>query len=68
MNISNIGVYGLFDRFDHDIPLKGEERITIMIGPNGFGKTMILRIINALFNLHVRRLEGMPFRGVRLIF
>ena len=58
MKISRIGVYGLFDRFNHDLVFDPDERITIMIGPNGFGKTMTLRILNALFNFPVRSLDG----------
>ena len=68
MKISRIGVYGLFDRFNHDLEFDPDERITIMIGPNGFGKTMTLRILNALFNLPVRSLERMPFNEVIVVF
>ena len=68
MKISKISVHGLFDRFNHDLVFNPDERITIMIGPNGFGKTTILRILNALFNLSVRRLERMPFEEVTVLF
>ena len=68
MKISRIGVYGLFDRFNHVIEFDPDERITIMIGPNGFGKTMTLRILNALFNLPVGSLERMPFKEVIVVF
>ena len=68
MKISKIGVYGLFDRFNHDLEFNPDERITIMIGPNGFGKTMILRILNALFNLRLRSLGQMPFKEVSVCF
>jgi len=61
-------VSGLFDRFTHDIIFKPDEQITIMIGPNGFGKTMVLRIANALFNEPLRRLAGMPFNQVLVDF
>ena len=49
MQIEQVTVLGLFDRFDHQLPFSTEEPITIMIGPNGFGKTMILRLLNTLF-------------------
>ena len=68
MRISKIGVYGLFDRFNHDIDFNPAERITIMTGPNGIGKTMILRILDALFNRPARSLEPMPFREVQITF
>ena len=57
MRIENISVRGLFDRFDHDIPLDTRERIAIIYGPNGFGKTMILTN-RALFNSPIRALAG----------
>ena len=39
-----------------------------MIGPNGFGKTMILRILDALFTRSVQNLETMPFEIVNISF
>ena len=68
MKISQIGVYGLFDQFDHEIEFSLEEPITIMLGPNGFGKTMILRIINALFNSSLQSLERLPFQKLLISF
>ncbi|WP_242038138.1 AAA family ATPase [Tolypothrix sp. FACHB-123] len=50
MRIQQISVNGLFGLFDHVIPLNMDERITIIHGPNGFGKTAILKILNAFFN------------------
>lgn len=68
MTLSEIKVCGLFGRFDHRIVLNEDERVTIMIAPNGFGKTMILRIVNFLFNRQLRRLARMPFREVSVKF
>ncbi|MEK8018695.1 MAG: hypothetical protein VSS75_017625 [Candidatus Parabeggiatoa sp.] len=50
MKIKEIIVEKLFDTFDHTISLKTEEGITLMLGENGFGKTVLLEMINALFN------------------
>ena len=66
MKIKQITVTGLFGRFDHVIDLDSNENVTIMIGPNGSGKTMILRLVYALFNEAPRRLTQIPFRDVRL--
>ena len=68
MTLSEIKVSGLFGRFDHRIVLNKDERVTIMIAPNGFGKTTILRIVNFLFNRQLRRLARMPFREVSVRF
>ena len=68
MRIDNISVRGLFNRFDHDIALDPSERIAIIYGPNGFGKTMIFRIVNAMFNSPIRSLGRMPFQEVCVDF
>jgi predicted ATPase len=68
MKISSIYVSGLFDTFDHRLEFKADEPITIMIGPNGYGKTMILRIIDTLFNSSPRRLSVLPFKKVDVSF
>jgi predicted ATP-binding protein involved in virulence len=68
MRLKKIRVDGLFDRFTHEIPLKLKEHITIIHGPNGFGKTMILRMINAFFNQSPIALAAISFRKLRLDF
>ena len=42
MRLAQVTVTGLFGVFDHPIPIHLKERITIMHGPNGYGKTIIL--------------------------
>ena len=68
MRISAIKVYGLFNHFNHTIDFNPDERVVIMIGPNGYGKTMLLRIINALFNDQMQTLARLPFSELRLFF
>ena len=68
MNINSILVSGLFNRFDHKLDFKAGEVIAIIHGPNGIGKTMILRIINSMFNMRFRELAALPFRGVTVSF
>lgn len=50
MKIKSIEIHKLFDLFDYKISLDQEENITILTGPNGYGKTTILNIIYNLFN------------------
>ena len=38
MRITKVLVKKLFGIFDHEIPLNQDSRITIIHGPNGFGK------------------------------
>jgi predicted ATP-binding protein involved in virulence len=68
MRIKQISVSGLFGIFDHVIPLNIDERITIIHGPNGFGKTAILRILNSFFNSRYADLRAIPFRKFRVEF
>ncbi|MEH2413180.1 AAA family ATPase [Nostoc sp.] len=68
MRIKQISVSGLFGIFDHVIPLNMDERITIIHGPNGFGKTAILRILNSFFNSRYSQLRAIPFRNFRVEF
>ncbi|RAM48504.1 MAG: hypothetical protein C6Y22_27565 [Hapalosiphonaceae cyanobacterium JJU2] len=68
MQIKQISVSGLFGIFDHVIPLNMDERITIIHGPNGFGKTAILRILNSFFNSRYSELRAIPFREFRVEF
>src|SRR5712692_1239259 len=68
MRLKQICVLGLFGRFNHRIELKFEDRITIITSPNGFGKTMILRIVNALFNQSFLKLTSIPFSTLELTF
>ncbi|NEZ57115.1 AAA family ATPase [Adonisia turfae] len=68
MRIKQISVYGLFGIFDHEIPLKTDERITIIHGPNGFGKTAILRILNGFFNSRYSELRSIPFDKFQVKF
>ncbi|MEH2034096.1 MAG: AAA family ATPase [Nostoc sp.] len=68
MRIKQISVTGLFGIFDHVIPLNMDERITIIHGPNGFGKTAMLRILNSFFNSRYSDLRTIPFKDFRVAF
>ncbi len=59
--IKQISVKNLFGMFDHTIALNLDERITIIHGPNGFGKTAILRLLDSLFSQNNSALKNTPF-------
>ncbi len=61
MRICSISVNGLFGIFNHEIRLNLAERITIIHSPNGYGKTAILRILDAVFNRNWKYLSSVPF-------
>ena len=50
MQISRLQIKNLYDHYNYDIDFNSEEKeqITILTGPNGYGKTTILRILNSL--------------------
>jgi len=62
MRIKQISVVNLFGTFNHTIPLNLSERATIMIGPNGYGKTMILKMVDGLFNGRFSIFFKIPFQ------
>jgi predicted ATP-binding protein involved in virulence len=68
MQIQQISVGGLFGIFDHVIPLNVDERITIIHGPNGFGKTAMLRMLNGFFNSRYSIFRTIPFTKFRVEF
>lgn len=51
MQFTNIKIEGLFGLYNYDINLnnqKEEDKLTIITGPNGYGKTTILTILSSL--------------------
>lgn len=66
MRITRISVDGLFGIFNHDIHMRLHERMTIIHGMNGYGKTTILKLISALFHRRYSELRGTPFKEFRV--
>ena len=54
--------------FDHEIPLNQESRITIIHGPNGVGKTVLMRMLHGLFNFDYAFIDSIPFDSFELEF
>ncbi|WP_081601891.1 AAA family ATPase [Paraburkholderia kururiensis] len=67
MKIIEISVTGLFGVFNHTIPLTHSDRVTIIHGPNGVGKTMMLRMVAALVRGNTDIFERVPFREFRVL-
>jgi predicted ATP-binding protein involved in virulence len=63
MRIKKISIFGLFDMFNHEIPLNQAEHITILYGMNGMGKTTVFKIIDAFFK---NNLHHFPFRELKI--
>jgi len=61
MNIKEIQIDNLFNDLSIKLPLKESSNISILYGPNGLGKTTLLTMIDALFNMRPTVLEEIPF-------
>jgi hypothetical protein len=61
-------IEGLFGLYSHRIALNLKERITIIIGPNGRGKTVCLKFIEALFRGRYSYFGDIPFRSAEFLF
>jgi predicted ATP-binding protein involved in virulence len=68
MRITRIFVEKLFGIFDHEIPLNLDDRITIIHAPNGYGKTVILKMLNGLFNSQYSELRTIPYKKFSVEF
>lgn len=63
LRVSSVSVVGLFGIYDHNFSLNAEDRVTILHGPNGVGKTILLKCLSSLFNGHYSYLRRTPFRS-----
>lgn len=68
MKISKIIVNKLFGIFDHVIPLNPTSGITIIIGENGLGKTVILESIKAFFGGNFQFFVNVEFEKLTFYF
>ena len=60
-------VEGLFGKYDHTIPLRWDERVTVLHGPNGVGKTAVLRLIDAVGRGKVDEIaKEIPFQRIEV--
>lgn len=66
--IRQIEIFGLFSSFDYKIilPENGEE--LIITGPNGYGKTTILTIIQSICSLDLLYFYSIPFKLIRVSY
>jgi predicted ATP-binding protein involved in virulence len=68
MILKTIEVIKLFNRYNHTITLNQEDRITIINGPNGVGKTSIFKLLHALYSRDYSDIYTIPFRELLLTF
>lgn len=69
IGLSKIIVKKLFDLYDYEIDLNNEKKISILIGPNGCGKTTILKIICFMLSGegNIQDIFKIPFESVTCV-
>lgn len=65
--IRQISVTNLFGMFTHVIPLNLEDHVTIIHGPNGFGKTIILKMLSEIFSQADLQIFSRDYETLRTI-
>lgn len=68
MRLAKVSVKQLFGVFNHEISLNDTARVRIIHGPNGFGKTVMLRMIAALAEGATGVFEHTPFEEFSATF
>ena len=68
LRLRRIVVDGLFNIYDHDIRLNLDDRVTLLHGPNGVGKTVVLGMIDALLRGRLGHIKEIPFSRFFLEF
>lgn len=66
MKLKQVQIQKLFGYFDYSIEFY--DTVTIIHGPNGCGKTTMLRIIDATFNKQLETLKTTDFKSVQYVF
>ena len=61
LRLTRIEVDDLFDVYNYRIELDLEDRVTLLHGPNGVGKTVVLRMTNALLKDQLIYFQTIPF-------
>ena len=68
MNIESIDIKNVQGGKNFKIDLNLKDRVSIIHGPNGCGKTTILKIINYLFNLNFFGLSIIDFESIKVTY
>lgn len=66
--IKQLVIEGLYDLYSYDIKFDNEPNVQIVTGPNGFGKTTILQIINHFCSRQFWYFYFLPFSTIKIQF
>jgi predicted ATP-binding protein involved in virulence len=65
MILLQLDIKGLFGHFNHSVGFKAGQ-VTIITAPNGYGKTVCLKVIDAIFNRRLSYLCDLQFNSISL--
>lgn len=65
--VKSLKVTGLFGLYDHQVALK-DDRVTVIHGPNGVGKTVLLKLTNSFLRGRYNEIVRVPFKSFELLF
>ena len=66
-NLVQLKVRGLFGRFDYDLPItRADSPIAILTAPNGYGKTHLLHMIDAVARQDYQELSRYTFDSLEI--
>ena len=68
MKLHRVCVEGLFGTFNHIILFHEEPKITLLLGRNGLGKTVMLKMIDSVFSGDLSYLKKVKFDAFKLYF
>lgn len=63
--LEKVSIAGLFGRFNYDIEMKSSG-VTIITGPNGYGKSTILKIISAMWQRNINFFALLDFESISI--
>ena len=67
MNVKSIKIENLFEIFNYTIEYPSDEKVLIITGPNGFGKTQVLNILFNLFNRKFLFFKKLVFDKITIV-
>lgn len=67
MNIKGINIRGLFHLYHYEILFSEDNGVSIITGPNGYGKTTILTMLSELANSHLYYFYALPFEVIEVM-
>jgi predicted ATP-binding protein involved in virulence len=65
VKLIELRIIGLFKNFNHVVKFK-EDNVTIITAPNGYGKTVFLKVIDSIFSRKLSFLASLDFERIEL--